>query len=144
MHKLIPRFLFGLSVSILMVVGAAGCHQEQPASATVADNSGPDPADVNLAPVDNSQPQQPVQGQVLGIRSQAQPQQSVEQYPSQSGPQEPQQQAAPPPLDQDQAYQDAQTLDELDADGQTQPVEYANEPPPPLPVYDQPEAPAPN
>ena len=42
------------------------------------------------------------------------------------------------------AYQDAQTLEQLDAEGEPQPVEYADQPPPPLPEYDQPEAPEPN
>ena len=140
MNKLVPRLLLGLSLCVFTLVGAAGCHSDTGAvnAAAVPDNSGPDPANANLAPVDNNQPQPAPQGAVLGIRSQAQPQQVAQSY----APQYPPQQAAPP--DQDQAYQDAQTLDELDADGETQPVEYAAEPPPPLPVYEQPEIPAPN
>jgi len=143
MYKLVPRFLLGLSLGTLALVGAVGCHREEPATAAAADNSGIDPADANMAPVDNSQPQSaaaPAQGRVLGVRSQAQPQQSAESYAPQAAPQ----QAAPPPPDQNQAYQDAQAYDQLDAEGQPQPVEYANEPPPALPEYDQPEAPAPN
>lgn len=142
MNKLIPRLLLGLSLGVLTLVGAAGCHNDTGAvnAATVPDNSGPDPADANMAPVDNNQPQPAPQGAVLGIRYQAQPQQVAASY----APQYPPQEAAPPPPDQDQAYQDAQTLDELDAEGETQPVEYADEPPPPLPVYEQPEIPAPN
>src|SRR5271168_3890207 len=143
MHKFVPRFLLGLSLGILTLVGATGCNRESDA-APAADNSGPDPADANMAPVDNSQPQPtvapaPAQGQVLGVRSQAQPQQSAEQYA-------PPQAAPPPPTDQtqDQAYQDAQAYDQLDEEGQSQPVEYADQPPPPLPVYEQPVAPAPN
>src|ERR1700733_2341913 len=110
MHKLGPRFLLGLSLGVLTLVGAAGCHREDPDTTTVANNAGPDPADANMAPVDNSQPQPaaapaPAQGRVLGIRSQAQPQQTAEAY----APQPLAQQTAPPPPDQDQqAYQDAQ------------------------------------
>ncbi len=142
MYKLVPRFLLGLSLCFLTLAGTTGCHSG-PDAAAVADNSGPDPADANMAPVDNSQPQSavapaPAQGQVLGARYQAQPQQSAEQYAPQAAPQ----QTAPP--DQDQAYQDAQAYDQLDAEGQSPPVEYADQPPPPLPVYDQPVAPAPN
>src|ERR1700733_12066475 len=109
MHNLAPRFLLGLSLGVLTLVGAAGCHRDPNAvdTASAPDSSGPDPADANMAPVDNSQPPP----------------------------------AAPPPPDQDQAYQDAQTADQLDEEGQTPPVEYADEPPPPLPVYEQPEAP---
>lgn len=127
MNKLVPRFLLGLSLGVFTLVGAAGCHSDTGAvnAAAVPDNSGPDPANANLAPIDNNQPQ---------------PQQVAQSY----APQYPPQQTAPPPSDQDQAYQDAQTLDELDAEGGTQPVEYADEPPPPLPVYEQPEITAPN
>ena len=121
MYKLGPRFLLGFSLAIVTVVGAAGCHREDPDAAAVADNSGPDPADANLAPVNNNQPEQaaaaaPAQGQVLGIRSQAVPQMSAVQYP-------PQQAGPPPPQDQDEAYQDAQAYDQLDQEGQSQPVE---------------------
>src|ERR1700753_343505 len=147
MHNLVPRFLLGLSLGALTLVGAAGCHREEPSATNVADNSGPDPADANLAPVDNSQPQStaaPAPARVLGIRSQAQPQQNAELY-AQVPPQQPApQQTAPPPPDQDQAYQDAQAYEHLDADGQPQPVEYADQPPPELPEYEQPEAPGPN
>src|ERR1700729_1487550 len=123
MHNFVPRFLLGLSLGALTLVGAAGCHREDPSAATVADNSGPDPADANMAPVDNSQPQQPgavaPQGAVLGIRSQAPSPQSAALYAPQAAPQQPQQ-TAPPQPDQDQAYQDAQAYEQLDADGQPQ------------------------
>src|SRR5882762_6302802 len=116
----------------------------------VPDNSGPDPANVNMAPVANNQPQPAAapapKSAVLGVRYQVQPQQSAEQYPPQQYPpqQYPPQETAPPPPDQDQAYQDAQTAEQLDEEGEAPPVEYADQPPPPLPVYEQPEAPAPN
>jgi WXXGXW repeat (2 copies) len=142
MYKQAPRFLLGLSLGFFSLVGA-GCHRDLNATGLAAtpDNSGPDPAAANMAPVNNSQPAAApapaTQGAVLGIRSQAPaPQQSYEQYPPQ--------QAAPPPPDQDQDYQDAQTAAQLDEEGETPPVEYADQPPPPLPVYEQPEASAPN
>ena len=103
MHKLVPRFFLGLSLAILALIGAVGCHRVDPDAAQVADNAGPDPADANMAPVGNSQPQPaaapapPAQGRVLGIRSQAQPQQSAEQYAPQPAPQEPAPQQAGPP-----------------------------------------------
>ena len=80
MHNFVPRFLLGLSLGALTLVGAAGCHREEAVVTAAADNSGPDPANANMAPVDNNQLQSaaPAQGQVLGIRSQAQPQQSAE------------------------------------------------------------------
>ena len=70
MYKLVPRFLLGLSLCFLTLAGTTGCHRE-PDAALVADNSGPDPADANMAPVDNSQPQPaaapaPAQGQASG------------------------------------------------------------------------------
>jgi hypothetical protein len=147
MLNFVPRFLLGLSLGALTLVGAAGCHREEASAAAVADNSGPDPADANMAPVDNSQPQQsatvPAQGAVLGIRSQPPSPQSAELYAPQGAPQQPQQTASPQ-SDQDQAYQDAQAYEQLDAEGQPQPIQYADQPPPELPEYEQPEAPAPN
>src|SRR5271170_8300768 len=101
MHKLVPKFFLGLSLGIVTLVGVTGCHKDPNATdeSAIADNSGPDPADANMAPVDNSQPQsaaapaQPLpQGQVLSARSQAQPEQSAEQYPQEPPPP----QAAPP------------------------------------------------
>jgi WXXGXW repeat (2 copies) len=147
MDKLGPRFFLGLSLGFLTLIGTTSCHRDPNfANASSApDNSGPDPADSNLAPVPNNQPLSaaaPVpasKSAVLGIRAQAQPQQSAEQYPPQQYP--PQQTALP---DQDQAFQDAQAAEQLDQEGETPPVEYADQPPPPLPVYEQPEAPAPN
>ena len=147
-----PRLFLGLSLGFLTLVGAAGCHRDPnyAEAASAPNNSGPDPADANMAPVANNQPLPAAapapKSAVLGIRAQAQPQQSAEQYPPQQYPpqQYPPQETAPPPPDQDQAYQDAQTAEQLDQEGETPPVEYADQPPPPLPVYEQPEAPAPN
>src|SRR5271155_3693811 len=100
MYKLAPRFFLGLSLGVASLAGAvaiSGCHKGvEPAA--IPDNSGPDPTDANMAPVDGTQPQptpapQPAPGRVLSSRSQAQPQQSAEQYTPQ---------AAPPP--QNEAY----------------------------------------
>src|SRR5438105_892225 len=122
-----PKFLLALSLGFLTLIGAPGCHGNLNAAqtATAPDNSGPDPADANLAPVIKGQPlpapAPATKAAVLGIRAQAQPQQSYEHYPPQQPyPQQqyPQQQypqqAAPPAPDQDQAtqdqaYEDAQT-----------------------------------
>src|ERR1700733_5911155 len=105
-----PRLFLGLSLGFLTLVGAAGCHRDPnfAEAASAPNNSGPDPADANMAPVANNQPLPAVapapKSAVLGIRAQAQPQQSAEQYPPQQYPpqQYPPQQAAPPPPDQDQ------------------------------------------
>src|ERR1700760_1715537 len=107
MHKLAPRFFLGLSLGIVTLAGVTGCHKDPNAvdTAPVADNSGPDPADANMAPVDGTQvqpataPAPAAPARVLGFRAQAQPTQSAEQYapPPQ---QQPQQQVAPPPPDQ--------------------------------------------
>ncbi len=154
MYKSAPRFFLGLSLGIASLAGAvaiSGCTQEvEPAA--IPDNNGPDPADANMAPVGNSQPQaapapQPAQGRVLTTRSQAQPQQSSEQYAPQAAPL------------QNEAYTAAQTAQpgdtyddydynappaEAQVDAGQQALEEATAPPPPLPVYQQPEAPAPN
>ena len=136
MHKFASRFLLGFSIGLAVLVGAAGisgCHGAATSAASAPDNSGPDPADANMAPVDNSQPQ----GQVLGVSSQAPAQQSSEEYA--------QQQAPPPPGQGYPSDQDAQDYNQLNADADAgQPAEYADQPPPPLPVYEQPEAPEPN
>src|SRR5438874_2472630 len=92
MDKLGPRFLLSFSLGLLVLAGAAGCHRDLNAAqaAPAADNSGPDPADANLAPVANNQPRPSsapaTQGAVLGVRYQAQSQQSYEQYPPQQYP----------------------------------------------------------
>src|SRR5271170_1866645 len=115
MQRLVPRFLLGLSLG-LTLAGVAGCHRDPGAAnaEAVADNSGPDPADANMAPVDHSQtpPAPAAQGAVLGFRSQSQPQQSAEQFAAGAQEPAPQQASPPAPLpDQDQAYQDAQTAE---------------------------------
>src|SRR5260370_22704649 len=99
MDTLGPRFFLGLSLGFLTLVGAAGCHRDPnfAEAASAPDNSGPDPADANLAPVANNQPQPaaapPPKTAVLGVRYQAPPQQRAQQYPP---PQHPPPQTAPP------------------------------------------------
>jgi len=72
MNKFAPRFLLGFCIGLATFVGAVGitaCHQATQA-ASAPDNSGPDPADANMAPVDNSQPQ-PAGGGVSGVSAPA-------------------------------------------------------------------------
>ena len=163
MYKFAPRFLPGFFLGLAVLVGAAGisgCHSaSNPSAASAPDNGGADAANGNLAPVDNSQPQQtnaPAQAprsRVLAVSSQAPSQQGSEEYAAQQAPLPPDQQAPPPytqqaPPPPDQSYpsdQDAQDYNQLNADADAvQPQDYADEPPPPLPVYEQPEAPDPN
>src|SRR5271170_6349520 len=150
MSKLFPRYFLGLSLGIISLAGAvaiSGCHKGvEPAA--IPDNSGPDPTDANMAPVDNSQPQAaPVpapQSRVLGVRSQAQPQQSTEQYAPPAASQPPQNEAyaaaqtAQPPADYDDNYNYNAPPSDDQVDAGQQAIEEANQPPPPLPVYQQP------
>jgi hypothetical protein len=127
--------LIGFSLGLALVWGGAGCHK------TSAQGSGPgyqnsgDPADVNLAPLSGNQP-----AQVLGQSAQNQSQQQAEDYQ--------QQQAAPIerryPGANDQGPgnltdDEAQQVYQADLTD-----EQANEPPPPLPDYEQPPAPDPD
>ena len=105
MYKSLPKFFLGLSLGIasLAVTGSlSGCHNGTDAAA-IPDNSGPDPADANMAPVSGAQAPAPAQGRVLGIRSASTPQQNSEEYA---------QQTAPPP--QNEAYTAAQTAQPQD------------------------------
>ncbi len=122
MYKQAPRFLLGLSLGFLFLVGA-GCHRDLNAAGLAAtpDNSGPDPAAANMAPVNNNQPAA-APAPALRVRfSEFAPR-----------PQHPRLRAYPPAIpspasrsaataDQDQAYQDAQTAEQLDEEGQTPP-----------------------
>ena len=94
------------------------------ASATDA-NGAPEAADGNLAPVDGSQPTQ-----VLGQSATYAPQQQGESY-----------QQAPAPVEQGYAQAPSDDSDQYNAQDVS---DYATEPPPPLPDYDQPPAPEPN
>ena len=162
MYTFRPRVLFSLSLGFAALIGTAaisGCHKatsDNIPPALIPDNSGPDPADANMAPVDSNQPPPAAPARVLGVRSPAAPRQTQEQYPQQNQDQnqQDQQQYAPPPLDQnqDQNYGNdpnyAYNAPNYDGDDQVdagqQAIEESDQPPPPLPEYEQPEAPAPN
>ncbi|HEY6377036.1 MAG TPA: hypothetical protein VIX90_16065 [Edaphobacter sp.] len=150
------KYLLGLAIGLTTISPIAGCRKTAEAT-VVAAQSGADPAAANLAPVGPNQAQQPASAparaqpapaRVLGQRLQNESQQRAEEY-SQTGAQ-----AGAPPADQaNQADQSAQPQnppydntdqaydDQVDA-GQA--ALEADQPPPQLPVYDQPPAPAPN
>jgi WXXGXW repeat (2 copies) len=147
---LLPRpckryvLIFAIGIASLAgITSIVGCHKA-PDADIAANNSGSDPADANMAPVTGTQPQAaaPVQrtgsARVLPARLQNESQQQTEEYP-QTGGQDPTYPQQPQPADQgtyDQEY-------ENQVDAGQQALE-ANEPPPPLPTYQQPEAPGPN
>src|SRR6185437_4417865 len=160
--KIGRRRWLGLVVGIAMVAGMAGfsgCHKQAVAGQTTSD-SGADPADANLAPVDGSQDQAatqpPAQGQPIQNESQrqaaqyqqngsapiAQPQQQDQSY---ANDQNADNQDYADQNDQnynDQNYNDQNYDDQVDAGQEA--IEQADQPPPPLPTYEQPEAPGPN
>jgi hypothetical protein len=125
--------------ALALAFGIAGCHKnpDQTQNAAQVTDDSQDPAmQANLAPVSNStiQPQQAQQDQALTPREQAAPAQSTPPPPP------PDETASTAPSDQSYDYN---AIDQGDQD-QVQPVEYATEPPPPLPVYQQPEVPGDN
>lgn len=139
-HKFAHKSLLSLALALAALAGATAI------SAYAQDNSGPDPADVNMAPVDGSQPsaaqsvynapsQQPIQNES---------QQRADEY-SRTGAQ-----AGAPTDQQDQSYANGPDNQQYDPNedavdaGQAALEDDASAPPPPLPVYDQPETPAPN
>lgn len=113
----------------------SGCHKV--AAVSAQENGMPDPADVNLAPVDSGQPAATPQ------QIQNESQRRADEYARTGA------QAGAPTGQQDQSYANAPDQqydpneDAVDA-GQAALEEDASAPPPPLPVYEQPEAPAPN
>ena len=154
---------------LALTLGAAGCKSNSNTPAPIVDGNtvanGGDPADVNLAsgnaaPVYSSSPaprrQQPAQ--VLGASSAAPQQASGEQYPEQSGqyaqqpsqsPQQPgqyPQQSGQYPQNESQVqalqtgpvYDQAYEQDQAAVDAGQQAL-YADQPPPELPEYQQPE-----
>ncbi len=150
--------IFALGIGTLSgIVSITGCHKA-PDAALAANDSGSDPADANMAPVDGTQQQAaaPVQrtasARVLPVRQQNESQQQAEEYP-QTGTQAeaPGYAQQPQPADQgtyqgtdqgtDQGTYDPNYENQVDAGQQA--LE-ADTPPPPLPTYQQPEAPAPN
>ena len=122
----LARTLSLASVALLLVFGAAGCKSSSNNAATTAainngTNTGGDPAEANLAPASNSG--QPTQ--VLGASSSYAPQQQGESY-----------QGQPAPVVQGYNGQDQSE----EAAGE-QALYQTDQPPPPLPDYDQPPAP---
>ena len=142
------KYVLTFAIGIATLAGIAsitGCHKAPDADVATND-SGADPADANMAPVDGTQQQAaaPVQraapARVLPARLQNESQQSAEEY-AQTGTQ------ADAPADSQQTQPNqGDTYDpnyENQVDAGQQALE-ADAPPPPLPVYQQPEAPAPN
>lgn len=155
-NKLARRSVLSLTVALATLAGVTVFSGYQTVSAQQADNSGPDPADANMAPADASQPdnsqlQQPQQPQ--------QPEQQQLQPSTGGAPvyraappstpndsQQPPDQYAPPADQQNPAAQSGNPSyeNQVDAGQAALDDEQASAPPPALPTYDQPEAPAPN
>jgi hypothetical protein len=148
------KYLLGMGIALGALTAISGTHQCGAATWQQAQDAGPDPTDQNMAPVDGSQAYQQQYGaQGTVNESQQQAIQATQQgapierrAPSdddnqQQGDYGNQQQ------DSQQAYsQDDQNYDpnyESNVDAGQEAIE-ADEPPPPLPVYQQPEAPEPN
>jgi hypothetical protein len=138
------RVTLGFAMGLALVWGAAGCHKTT-AQGTQADAG--DPADVNMAPVNNGDGYAPGQpAQVMGQSAQNEAQQRAEEYSQQ--PPAPVERRAPYSgnVAQDNGayppdYADQQAADEYASDLTD---EEASEPPPPLPQYEQPPAPDPD
>ena len=142
------KYVLTLAIGIATFAGIAsiaGCHKA-PDAAVATNDSGTDPADANMAPVDGTQQpvatpvRQAAPARVLSARQQNESQQSAEEYPQTGAqtepPADPQSQAS----NQDNSY-DPNYESQIDAGQQA--LE-ADAPPPPLPTYQQPEAPGPN
>ncbi len=124
--------------ALFVAAGILGCHSGASTVTTgpapVSNQAGGDPADANMAPVVGGEPVAVAPAPVMGTQAQAPVQQSV------AGPAP---QAAPPAPAYDEPTAQGYAQLEQDAD-ESEPVEYADAPPPPLPEYEQPEAPEPN
>src|ERR1035438_4976467 len=108
-------------LALALFLSAAACKPNQDQNAAYTGQNGvqdqsQDPASANLAPVSTDS----------GVQAPA-------QYPAQ--------QSAPPPADAGGSYDQAPGQYADDSGYGEQPVEYASQPPPPLPDYDQPQAP---
>jgi hypothetical protein len=122
-------------VGLGLTLGFSGCKSNPTAPAPIVDGSAAtdptDPADVNMAPVNGVAPaytsQQPAR--VLAQRSQAPQQASGEQYGGQYPDQQP---------GYDQNYDQAYDQDQAAVDAGQMAI-YADQAPPPLPEYQQPE-----
>ncbi|WP_162536439.1 YXWGXW repeat-containing protein [Granulicella sp. WH15] len=147
----------GTTVALALFLGVAGCKSSSPAqapnvintaAATASTGTGVDPAAVNMAPVNGAAPA-PAQGQVMGARSVYSGTQSGEEYPpQQAAPQQPPPgETAPANPDDYGPNQQYAAGDQGSYDSQADAGEdalYADQPPPPLPVYEQPVVDDPN
>ena len=168
------RLLVAVAAAGTLLTGIQGCRSSQQPTVAAVDNNGPDPADANMAPVsavsDGSQqsvyatyPPAPgsrrlltsPNGRVLDARASGPNQQAVQDYPENAAPIERREpQAANQSYSgdlQDPNYgaqaapgQDQSTWSAGEQDAYNQVTEEADTAPPPLPVYEQPPAPAPN
>ena len=144
--KVFPQRALWMSLSLALVLGAAGCHGNQNTAVT-DQNPSQDPASANVVPISNTTTGAPA-GSDNGApansdSSQSQPASS--QYPADEKPRKERRsspaQYPPDQYSQDQYQQDPYSDNYSDDSGYDQPVEYAQQPPPPLPVYDQPPCP---
>ncbi len=153
--------------ALALMLGSSGCKSNNAPAPIVDANNGPDPAAANLAPVDPNAPgntqgnttqgtgsapaaRQP-SGRVLGQRSYPDNQASGEQYPEQNQNQpQYQQQGQYPQQGYPQQGYGQQSAGDPNYDQYEQNVDagqqalYADQAPPPLPEYQQPELTAPN
>ena len=127
-------YLFGAVIGLAALAGIAGCKNNGSApivsTANTANDSGPDPAAANLAPVDpNSQQVNESQQQALA------PDQSAANQQQAPVP------CTPAPARTRSFAPTATSYNQVPAPA---PTEQATQPPPPLPEYQQPPAPEPN
>ncbi len=129
--KMYSRYIWFAWLSAAILVSAAACKSSQnpeQAQAQAQDqNPSQDPAAANVAPVANGSPQGGSYD-TSAPASSAPPQSASGSYPAQQ-----------PGADASGQYPQDQSSG--DYDNYDQPVEYATEPPPPLPEYDQPPCP---
>jgi hypothetical protein len=120
---IVPRYLLVAGLSVAVAASFAGCKNNNPpantdATNTQAQNYSQDPADANIAPISNASTENSTPQSGPG----GYPEQSSQQYASSEY-----------PPDQYGNYDNYNNYD--------QPVEYADQAPPPLPEYDQPPCP---
>jgi hypothetical protein len=139
------RLLALAAIGTALTFGLTACKSKSDTPAPITDAANDPAADGNLAPTDGSQTaSQPASQptQVLGTSSSYTPQQQSESYANQPAPivrQTPDQSSQ-----DDQNYNNGQAAVDQADQSNDQPVEYADQAPPPLPDYDQPPAPEPD
>jgi hypothetical protein len=130
--KIFPRSSLLLSLSIVLVLAVAGCKSNQTPSNTDTTNtaqqsSSQDPAVTNIAPIQRIHPER--------IRPGAAPSRTG------SGVNPPRRSDQYPPDETGNYDDNYYNSTNYDYDSYDQPVDYAAQPPPPLPEYDQPPCP---